>query len=108
MPDTPHFAIPFRRTPDGKSVVVTEQDSIDEVGDCVFALLTTPLGARLDLPEFGVLDQTFQEGGVDLNEIQSAIAQWEERADVLIDQQPDLLDKWVERVTVTVSGRDDG
>jgi phage baseplate assembly protein W len=40
-----------------------EQDSIEEIGDCVEAALRTPVGSRIDAPEYGVPDETFNQLG---------------------------------------------
>jgi len=56
MTDQPHFGIPFQfaRARGGiKYVPVTEQDSIQEIGDCVELILRTVQGQRQTIPEFG-------------------------------------------------------
>jgi phage baseplate assembly protein W len=80
-PDNPHFAFPFRFTVSNKADVI-EQDSPEEVNQCVEIILRYPRGYRVDLPEFGIRDQSFLQNGPDLNEIHSAIARWEPRASV--------------------------
>lgn len=85
----PHFAYPFRFSRDvtGTHVVVHEQDSVDEVFDCVQVIVRYPVGFRKDLPEFGITDQVFQEGGLDLGLLQAEIYTWEPRSDAEIDQR---------------------
>jgi phage baseplate assembly protein W len=106
--DTPQFDLPFRLGPDGSPVEI-EQDTVEEVGDCVEVLLRTPLGFYADQPDFGVDLPLFEEssGAVNMDEVQTAISAWEERADALIDSQPDLLDVFVSRVTINVRARTD-
>jgi phage baseplate assembly protein W len=84
--EIPHFSLPFRfATP---QVAVSEQDSIDEIADCVLAILLTPAGMRIELPEFGIVDPTFQQMPVDLAAISDAVDAWEPRAaTVLSDEQ---------------------
>lgn len=108
MTDTPQFDLPFRLGDDGAPVEI-EQDSVEEIGDCVEVLLRTPLGFYDDQPDFGVELPLFEESGgaVNMDEVQTAIAAWEERADVLIDSRPDLLDLFVSRVTINVRARTD-
>jgi phage baseplate assembly protein W len=106
--DTPQFDLPFRLGADGNPVEV-EADSGAEIGDCVEVLLRTPLGFHDDLPDYGVDMPLFEEssGAVNMDEVQTAISTWEERADVLIDSEPDLLDVFVSRVTINVRARTD-
>lgn len=101
-PNTPKLAVPFRLNHTAKRAVVVEQDSLEEVEQCVVALLRTPLGWRPENPEFGVADQAFGEGGADLNEIQNAIAQHEPRAEIHIDRDPTILTSMVDEVNVRV------
>ena len=61
MADEPtpvHFAFPFRWDPTGHAAV-NEQDSIEDVVDCVICSILTPYGWRVDEPEFGITDPTF-------------------------------------------------
>lgn len=103
--DTPQFDLPFRLTDDGAAEV--EQDSSEEVTDCVETLLRTRLGSVEENPDYGISDPTFEEGGVDLDEIQTAIGQWEPRADTMLEENPDLLDRFVSRVTLKTRVRSD-
>jgi hypothetical protein len=106
--DTPQFDLPFRLGEDGAPVEIS-QDTAEEIGDCVEVLLRTSLGFYDDQPDFGVDLPLFEESGgaVDMNEVQTAISTWEERADPFIDSQPDLLDVFVSRATINVRARTD-
>jgi phage baseplate assembly protein W len=101
--EVPHLSFPFRMSPSGRSVAVDEQDSSEEVVGCVQTLFLTEPGFRIDRPEFGVDDQTFREGGADLNELASKINQWEPRASDDVERLG--LDEFVDRVRV---GRSSG
>jgi phage baseplate assembly protein W len=79
MTEIPHFALPFRFV-DGRAVV-NEQDSYEDVRDCVRAIVSFPQGSRIELPEFGIPDQTFRENGVDAASVRAAVQRWEPRAD---------------------------
>lgn len=81
---TPKFQVPFRIN--RRSASYVEQGSIEEVMQCVLAVLKTPVGQREDAPEFGLLEQVFLEGGADLTEIRRAIQEFEPRASILSDQ----------------------
>jgi len=98
MADTPQFDLPFT----GAEV---EQDSIEEVTQSVETLLRTPLGMYDENPDYGVVDPTFTEGDVNLQDIQVAISTWEDRADVLLEQDTDALDSLVRRVRINESVR---
>jgi phage baseplate assembly protein W len=69
----------------GASLAVVEQDSIDDVTQCVRVICSTPQGSRTDDPELGVPDQTFAQGGADPDAIVDAVARSEERAEIEID-----------------------
>ena len=83
MTDVPHFGQPFRYIA-GKPLV-TEQDSQEEIRDCVRATLRTVLGFRDEAPDFGVTDPSFQVSPVDTQSILQEILISEPRADQLID-----------------------
>jgi hypothetical protein len=70
-------------------VDAVEQDSDAEIAQCVYAVLATEQGQRLDLPDYGLPDQTFGEGGADLDAIREAAEEWEPRAEVLTDSEFD-------------------
>jgi phage baseplate assembly protein W len=57
VPSIPHIAFPLRI--ENGQVATVEQDSREEVRQCVLACLSTPLGSRIDAPEYGVVDETF-------------------------------------------------
>lgn len=103
MTDVPHFALPFR-VANGRAVV-NEQDTTDDVVSCVVAIMLCPLGYRAELPEFGIDDPTFREGGPDQEAIANAIARWEPRADTLMSLTRDTLDELAYRVSVLVGTR---
>lgn len=103
MTDVPHFTYPFRFA--APQVAVNEQDSLDEIADCVLVTLLYPQGFRVDLPEFGLPDPTFMVPAPDLDEIRLTIETWEPRASMLITETPDRYDELVARVLVNVTVR---
>ncbi len=106
MADIPHFSLPFRLVFDNMGslhAAVNEQDSIDDVADCVEAIAICPLGFRPELPDFGLRDQTFSQGGISTEEIQIAISQWEPRADFLIEEDESMLNLFISRARVQVN-----
>lgn len=58
---TPHFRTPFSIAGDGPAEV--EQDSDREIDQCIEAVLRTPVGTRIEDPEFGRPDETFRTLG---------------------------------------------
>lgn len=101
--DAPHFSLPFTfATP---FAAVSEQDSIDEIADCVLAIMLCPLGYRVELPEFGLPDPAFTSPAPDLGAIRTVVELWEPRAAVVLDAQPDLLDELVAHIETIVRVR---
>jgi hypothetical protein len=84
---TPHIAIPFTMLAWGVGGVdVNEQDTLDDVYDCVQAVIRCPEGYRPELMAFGISDQTFSQNEIDLGEIDDKVRVWEPRSDVLYSQ----------------------
>jgi phage baseplate assembly protein W len=101
MTDLPHFSLPFRFAP--SQAAVNEQDSLDEISDCVLAVLLCPQGFRVELPEFGTPDMTFTQPDVD--QLRTVIDQWEPRAKVALTEQPSRYDELIGIVQVLVRER---
>jgi phage baseplate assembly protein W len=79
----PKFKVPFEI--EGKHADYVEQDSTEEITQCVTTVLETHIGDRADIPTFGVEDQAFREGGADVQALSDAVRDWEPRADVTFD-----------------------
>lgn len=107
QPLVPHFDLPFRFAyRAGKpSVVCVEQDTNDDVFNCVVAILRTHEGFRPELPEFGLPEQTFALQPVDVPGMEEDIITQEPRAAVAISQEPDRFDEHIARLTVKASTR---
>jgi phage baseplate assembly protein W len=58
--EVPHLKFPLRLV--NGALATVEQDSLDEVRQCVFRLVRTPRGARPLAPEVGVDDPSFTAG----------------------------------------------
>jgi phage baseplate assembly protein W len=101
MTNVPHFVLPLRF--ERGAAVTVEQDTSDDIASCVVAVLLCPLGMRAELPEFGALDPTFSMGEVDTDQLATAVRRWEPRADVVFEQEPDLLDALVQHVHSNVA-----
>jgi phage baseplate assembly protein W len=79
----PHFAMPFSAS--NGVVAQVEQDSVEEIEDCVEAVLRTPQGSRVEEPEFGIPDASFEQLGPNpsAEAYLAALAEWEPRAHML-------------------------
>lgn len=100
MATIPHFAHPFRYV--NGSAVVNEQDSLNDIADCVYAVCVTHPGDRTELPDFGITDPTFQQMPLNTAVLQQQIEVWEPRAQILIDAAPDQYDLSVVNAQVNV------
>lgn len=83
MVDIPHLALPVRFV--GGAAVTVEQDSTDEIAQCVETILRYRPGQRPELPDFGVADPTFQMAPIDLDRARAAVLEWEPRARTIIE-----------------------
>lgn len=99
--DAPHFDLPFRL--DGSSFAVVEQDSIEDVADCVTVIASTPIGWRDEAPTFGIPDPTFLKQPLDAQEIAREIGSQEPRALLIVEERPDLQDELIDRINIGVS-----
>jgi hypothetical protein len=97
----PHLAFPVRLSSTGAFAVV-EQDSPDEVTQCVAVLVGTVVDQRQELPAYGILDPTFTDG-TDIAEVLDAVATWEPRASAAITSEVDSIDELLENVYVNVA-----
>lgn len=92
MADVPRLAWPLRLDPLTGSLAVVEQDSDEDIAQCVKAIALTRPGDRADLPDLGITDPTFGEQPLDLDAIRETYDRHEPRAAVLATTNPDALD----------------
>lgn len=102
--DIPHFDLPFRYS--GTAPVVAEQDSLADVVNCVTAIVLTQTGERLEVPSFGIDQPVFAQQPVDLSSILNQIAALEPRADIVMSQNPEIIDALIADIFITVSKRE--
>ena len=96
----PHLRIPFRIDRTGTAEVV-EQDSFEEIAQCVQTLVTTRLGERVEVPDYGIPDQVFlSEPAVQSASLATQIEQWEPRATALVESTPDSADELLRRLRI--------
>ena len=99
--DIPHFALPLRYV-NGKPLV-NQQDSIQDVADCVRGISQTIIGEIPDLPEFGVLDNTFEQEPFSAANLVSMVATWEPRAEMVASNFPNQFEAAIYNINVEVS-----
>ena len=86
---------------------MNEQDSAEDIIDCVKAIIAFPIGSRLDLVTFGIPDLLFhQSGGQIPVQIKNAITAWEDRAPFDVSGGPLVNDELLWRILLKVGVRD--
>lgn len=99
----PKLKVPMKFTAGAAELV--EQGSIDEIGQCAEAIIRYPTQFRIDLPEFGLPDQAFQENGPDLDLIEQVVRRWEPRGEAVTQEStPDGLTDLIEQITLNLRG----
>lgn len=100
-----HDLIPKLKIPlalSGGELATVEQGSEDEAAQCVYAIVATPLGSRVDDTAFGVEDPTFDPLPLDTSEMLAAVHVYEPDAGIQIAQE---IEESAARVVVGVSAR---
>jgi phage baseplate assembly protein W len=98
---SPHFDLPFRFA--GKSAAVVEQDSFEDIENCVVAALHTPVGFRTELPDFGTADNTFRLQPVTFAELLAEITRSEPRSSVIADADPNVITGLIAQVRLSLT-----
>lgn len=73
----PHFKVPFQFH--NGSALCVDQDSDEDILQCVSAIVRTPRGFRIELPDFGVPSQVLAEDPK-VSEVERALELYEPRA----------------------------
>jgi phage baseplate assembly protein W len=89
------------------SLATVEQDSDEDVVQCLKAILMHRPGDRPDIPEMGIHDPTFGEQPLDLSAMHEVLRRHEPRVDVLVQQQPNTIEALVAEVSVNWDRRGD-
>jgi phage baseplate assembly protein W len=97
----PHFDMPFRLSP--IHVAVTEQDTLEDVTNCVECIIRTDLGDRPELPDFGIENMVFEVQPIPLTDTITSIAQQEPRVATAWEQEPDAADTLIADIIVKVA-----
>lgn len=98
----PHFDLPFRFGIG--SFICAEQDSIEDIGNCVEVIVRTPVGFRDDAIDFGFPQLEFGVIPVISDSIVELVRAQEPRIDILITERPNLIDTLVDKIVVEVGG----
>lgn len=96
----PHFEQPFNFGPTGQSPLVCDQESREDILNCVENILRYTIGFREDMPEFGIPDFTFETMPIPLGQIIDAILKFEPRAAPIVAHEISLIEDMVERIRV--------
>jgi hypothetical protein len=99
MPDLPHIACPRSLNPNG-SVVVNEQDSLENVAACVYAIATCEVGQMPLIADFGIPSPLFQTVPLDLTEIVKAVSAQEPRAESTASASPGAFSAAVQNISL--------
>jgi phage baseplate assembly protein W len=93
---TPHFKLPFQFGGIHGGAYLNEQDSTEDIVDCIKVIIAFPTGSRQDLPSFGTPDLLFKQIGTKVPEqLAAAIRTWEDRAEVNAEGGPSALDDMI-------------
>jgi len=95
----PHFGLPFDLT---SGATTNEQDTLDDIAACVEAICRTPQGSRLDNLDFGFPNVELSSQPIVTEDLIDIVSEQEPRAVLLFEEQPDLLDYYIDRITITV------
>jgi phage baseplate assembly protein W len=107
---TPHLSWPLRLANTGHLATV-EQDSVDDVAECVEVVLRTRPGELDFHPRFGSPDLAFREmqsqdglpSPISPDGLVALIEAWEARGALLVQNNPDALEPTLGRLNIYVS-----
>lgn len=103
----PHFDLPFRFVPKGGvlTAATVEQDTLDDVFNCINMAVHYRRGQRHMVPTFGITDPTFDEQPIDMQRLVTEATLHELRADIAASQESDRFDSFIVRALADVSLR---
>lgn len=103
MSDINHISYPFRWGPTGNAAEL-EQDTLDEITNCVEVVVRTSVGDLVDQPDMGITDPLFKRIP-NVVQLSSQINQWEPRADIQLDTFFDTVDTLIRYITLQIATR---
>lgn len=97
-----HFRMPFRVDGNGQPETI-DQDSLEDIAQCVRTVVRTPVGARNELPQFGIPRLEFSSP-IPLVPMLTALYTWEPRVAAIISARlnPDMGDPFVWNLDMAV------
>jgi hypothetical protein len=106
-PDIPHFNYPFMFGTQGGDhhAGVVEQDTLDDVINCIIVSILVETGTRVEIPTFGVPGQVFELQPLNLDLIVRSVELWEMRAEQIMTQNVDNKDPLIAQLFDAVSLR---
>lgn len=99
----PHFDLPFRFGTAGGNAAVVQQDSVQDVRNCVETVVRTEAGNREFVPNFGIADPTFSVQPLDTTALEQQVTANEPRAQTTFTSVVDEIDAMVADITVEVA-----
>jgi phage baseplate assembly protein W len=99
MTDVPRLAWPM--TLSGTRLATIEQDSDDDINQCVRLVLLHRVGDRDDQPDMGVPDDTFAEQPLDTAAIVAAVERHEPRVAALAGSTIDSINSAIAEIDLT-------
>lgn len=99
--NVPHFDYPFRFDFNNHAACV-EQDSIEDIENCIVSILLTEIGARIEIPEYGMESMLFKQQPLSSGDIYNAITSQESRAHMVVSTDPDMVDYLTALVDINV------
>lgn len=105
----PHWSVPFRFGGLNGAAFVNEQDSDEDITDCMKVIIAYPIGVREDLPHFGVPDLLFRQTNISIaSHLWASIVLWEPRADPDVQAHIDQNNELTQIITVQSRGLNNG
>jgi hypothetical protein len=102
-PELPHYDFPMRFVTDADGLVrfaTVEQNTPDERQASAALIVSTPRGARMDDPVFGVTEVQWTLGAVDTARLAAEIEQSDPRLELETGEMVDLVEARVRNITV--------
>lgn len=97
-----HFSFPF--TIQNGQMLTCEQDSIEEIQDCVEVLLLTPTGSRLVFPSYGTPELLFSQSPANIPAIINQCNKHEPRAILVLQETLNTLDEKISTIQAQITG----
>lgn len=104
--ETPHLQVPFKFGGVGGGAFVNEQDSSEDILDCIKSVVAYPIGSCTIMPAFGIPDIVFRQRTVNgvSAALQQALRQWEPRSDTVVFEDPIGFDELLQKISIYVRG----